>query len=394
MLFMSSRLVLLVVGFLVLFVGGGARFAIGLTLKPITEEFAIGRAVLGLTVAAYLVVTSASMFLAGRLADRFSTRAVLGWGLVTGAAGMSLMCLMTVPWQLFVLYGVVFAVGNGVASITPVALMVSRAFPERAGLANGVVSAGMSAGQLVIIALFTFILASYGWRYVFVWGGLAQLALLPLVMAGVPAGAGAGSVPADGGRPAADAGMTLADAARTRQFWLLICVYALCGLDDFFVATHIVAFAQDRGVDTILAGHLLAAMGLAGFIGVIVSGGWSDAAGPMWPALASFLARIAAFAFVMVDQSPLSIAIFALVFGFTFLMTAPLLVIFAREAFGNAHLGAITGLIIMIHHMCGGLGAWIGAAIFDVRGGYDAAFAVMLASSILASVLTVGLARR
>ena len=35
---------------------------------------------------------------------------------------------------------------------TPVSLMVSRAFPDKAGLANGVASAGMSAGQLVIIA--------------------------------------------------------------------------------------------------------------------------------------------------------------------------------------------------------------------------------------------------
>ena len=85
---------------------------------------------------------------------------------------------------------------------------------------------------------------------------------------------------------------------------------------------------------------------------------------------------------------------FALVFGFTFLMTAPLLVIFARQAFGMANLGAITGLIVMIHHMCGGLGAWIGAAIFDASGGYDAAFAVMLASSVLACLLTLMLARK
>ena len=34
-----------------------------------------------------------------------------------------------------------------------------------------------------------------------------------------------------------------------------------------------------------------------------------------------------------------------------------------------------------------------GAAIFDARGGYDAAFAIMMASAVLASVLTVRLAR-
>ena len=182
-----SRAAVLAIGFLVLFVGGGARFAIGLTLKSITEEFAIGRTVLGLTVAVYLGVTSACMFLAGRLADRLSVRSVLVWGLIVSAAGMSLMSLMSAPWQLLALYGVVFAIGNGVASITPVSLLVTRAFPDRAGLANGVVSAGMSAGQLVIIAAFTLVLAQLGWRHVFLWGGLAHLRAAAARLAGGPA---------------------------------------------------------------------------------------------------------------------------------------------------------------------------------------------------------------
>jgi predicted MFS family arabinose efflux permease len=389
-----SRAAVLAIGFLVLFVGGGARFAIGLTLKSITEEFAIGRTVLGITVAVYLGVTSACMFLAGRLADRLSVRAVLVWGLIVSAAGMSLMSLMSEPWQLLALYGVVFAIGNGVASITPVSLLVTRAFPDRAGLANGVVSAGMSAGQLVIIAAFTLVLAQLGWRHVFLWGGLAHLLLLPLVMLAVPRDNA--PQPSGAGKPTVGRGegMTLRAAAGTRQFWLLIGVYALCGLDDFFVTTHVVAFAQDRGIEALVAGQLLASMGLAGFIGVIVSGAWSDRSGPVWPALASFVLRVATFALVLVDQSPLSIAVFALVFGFTFLMTAPLLVIFVRQAFGTANLGAITGLVVMIHHMCGGLGAWIGAALFDGSGTYDGAFIVMASASVLAGLLTISLARK
>jgi predicted MFS family arabinose efflux permease len=391
-----NRAVILAIGFLVLFVGGGARFAIGLTLKSITEEFAIGRTVLGLTVALYLVVTSACMFLAGRLADRLSARSVLVWGLIVSAAGMSLMSLMSAPWQLLALYGGLFAIGNGVASITPVSLLVTRAYPERTGLANGVVSAGMSAGQLVIIAIFTVVLAQHGWRHVFLWGGLAHLLLLPLVMVAVPRDGAAQPAGSSTGMAAVgrSGGLTLWGAAGTRRFWLLIGVYALCGLDDFFVATHVVAFSQDRGIEALVAGNLLALMGLAGFVGVIASGAWSDRSGPIWPALASFVLRVATFGLVLIDQSPLSIAVFALVFGFTFLMTAPLLVIFVREAFGTANLGAITGLIVMIHHMCGGLGAWVGAALFDASGTYDAAFAVMAAASVLAGLLTLGLARK
>jgi predicted MFS family arabinose efflux permease len=389
-----NRRVILAAGFLVLFVGGGARFAIGLTLKPMAEELGVGRTTLGLAVAAYFIVTSASMFLAGRLADALSMRLVLVVGLLISAMGMGLLCLLSEPWQIFAYFGVVFALGNGIASITPVSLMISRAFPDQAGFANGIVSAGMSAGQLVIIGAFAVILAHWGWRAIFFWGALAHLALLPVLVRAVPASADTSrATPAKDGTLAWD-GLDLGAAARARPFWLLLAVYALCGFDDFFVSTHVVAFAQDRGVDALLAGHLLALMGLVGFAGVIAAGAWSDKAGPVRPAIVCFLLRIAAFALIVVDQSPLTIAIFALLFGFTFLMTAPLLVVFAREAFGMVNLGSITGLIVMIHHMCGGLGAWIGAALFDANGTYDWAFGLMFASSLLACLFSAALARK
>ena len=60
----------LAAGFLVLFVGGGSRFAIGLTLKPMADELGWERSTLGLAVAVFLVVSAGCMFLAGRLADR------------------------------------------------------------------------------------------------------------------------------------------------------------------------------------------------------------------------------------------------------------------------------------------------------------------------------------
>jgi len=390
----TNRLVILAAGFLVLFVGGGARFAIGLTLKPIAEELGVGRTTLGLAVAAYFIITSASMFLAGRLADALSMRLVLLAGLLTSAAGMGWLCVLSEPWQIFAYFGVLFALGNGIASITPVALMVSRAFPDKAGFANGIVSAGMSAGQLVIIGAFAVILAHSGWRAIFFWGALAHVALLPIVVWAVPARAQTADAASGNEQILAPDGLSLRAAARTRPFWLLLLVYALCGFDDFFVSTHVVAFAQDRGVDALLAGHLLALMGLVGFVGVIAAGAWSDKVGPVTPAVACFLLRIAAFALIEVDQSPIAVAAFALLFGLTFLMTAPLLVVFARAAFGMGNLGSITGLIVMVHHMFGGLGAWIGATVFDAYGTYDWAFGLMFASSLLACLFSAALARK
>jgi predicted MFS family arabinose efflux permease len=68
-------------------------------------------------------------------------------------------------------------------------------------------------------------------------------------------------------------------------------------------------------------------------------------------------------------------------------------VVFVAESFGTRHLGALIGLITMVHHICGGFGAWLGAALFDARDSYDAAFALMFAVSLIAMVLSFMLQR-
>jgi len=372
--------------FMVLLVGGGARLAIGLTFRPMVDELGWSRGTLGLAVALYMLVSAVATFLAGRMADRISPRALLVGGTILGGIGIALMSQVSQPWHALTLYGVVFAIGNGAASLVIVGVIVMRGFPGRAGLANAVAISGMSIGQLLMIAMLAAVLVQIGWRSVFVWIGAAHLVLLPLLFA----------LPGDGRATAASAapeGLSLRAAARMRQFWLLIAIYAICGMDDFFVTTHVAAFAQDRGLGALLAGNLLAFMGLTGLAGVIASGYASDRFGPLWPTAAAFAARIAVFGWIALDQSPLSIALFALVFGATFLVTAPLTVVFVRESFGMRHLGALAGLITMVHQIFGGVGAYLGAAIFDATGGYDAAFVTMLVSAVAALALTLMLRR-
>ena len=210
--------------------------------------------------------------------------------------------------------------------------------------------------------------------------------LLPLILAAVP-GKSAQQAQRDAA-PVQD-GLSLREAARTKQFWMLLGIYAICGLDDFFVATHVVAFAQDSGVGAFFAGNLLALMGLTGLAGVLWAGWASDRHGPILPTLVAFVLRIAVFALVLVEQSSVSVAIFALVFGFTFLVTAPVTVLFVRESFGTKNLGAIAGLITMVHHAFGGLGAWLGAIMYDSGGSYWPAFATMFFATLFAMWLTL-----
>ena len=361
-------------GFAVLFFSGGSRFAFGLMLRPMSEDLAVSRATLSLAVAAFMVVSAAAMPFVGRLVDRWSLRGTIAVAAVAGAAGLALMGQAQAPWQVFPVYGLVYALGNAGTSIAPVVVMVSGWFVNRRGIATSAAVAGNAIGQLVIVAALASALSAVGWRNAYTILAVANaVVLLPLALLVI--------------RPAPP--LTLRQALASREYLLLAAIYAVCGFQDFLVVTHIVAFAQDQGLGDVLAGNLLAWMGVMGLLGILAAGLMADAFGAARPTAMCFLLRIAAFGLILPLQSAPAILAFGLLYGFTFLITAPLTVVFLGNIYGPHRLGTLTGTISMIHQIAGGLGALTGGWIYDLSGSYNAAFALMLALSLVATGLTL-----
>ena len=410
---------LLAVCFLVLLFNGGARFAIGLVLHPMAHDLAWSRSALSASVTVFMVLSACALPLIGQLVDRFGARAVLGASVLLSALGLASMSFIERPWEALLFYGVVFAIGTAGTSVTPVGVLLSRWFPHRMGMANSIAISGMGVGQLLVILVLAVQLTTFGWRGSFLALGVATLVcVLPLVLAmgkagpapapaaspvpgrgartGAGMGAGAGTGTATGkGAPAAAEGraVTLREALASRRLQLLLLIYVVCGFQDFLVATHMVAFALDEGVDMLLAGNMLAFMGLTGLVGVLLAGVLNDRYGPAFPTALCFALRIVLCALLLASREPAVIVGAALLYGVTFWMTAPLTVVFAREVAGLALLGTISGLITMAHHAAGGLGALAGASVFDIYGSYHRAFVAMLVLSVIALGLTLVLPR-
>ncbi len=391
--------VILAAGFSILFFGGGSRFALGLMLKPMTDELGWSRSTLSFAVTFFMFTSALALPLAGKLVDRYSLRWVLAIGATTVAAGVALMGRVDQPWQVFLIYGGLFAMGHAATGNPVVGVMITRWFERRRGIANSVAVSGNATGQLVIIGSLAAFLTNTGWRNAFGLLGAANLVIaVPLILAALKSWPGTGAhsarvdVRADGAAEveAAHVAVPLGPPSivASGQFRLLVLLYAVCGFQDFFMATHVVAFAQDSGIGTALAGNILALMGLMGLVGVLCAGVLSDTFGAQRPLALCFVMRIGIFALIIAAQNTPAILVFSLLYGFTFLMTAPLTVIFSREIFGPARLGTVSGAISMVHQMFGGLGALVGALIFDYSGSYDGAFILMLGLSIGATVLS------
>ena len=383
---------ILAAGFAILFFSGGSRFAFGLMLKPMSEDLDVSRSTLSLAVTMFMVVSAIAMPFVGRLVDRWSLRGTIAIGAAIGAAGLALMGQVQHSWQVFLVYGVVYALGNSGTSIAPVVVMVSQWFVERRGVATSVAVSGNAIGQLVIVGALASALVALGWRTSYSVLAIANAAiLLPLALLIVrrspPPDEGGLQGAADG--DLAPPPMSFRQALASRPFLLLVGIYTICGFQDFFVATHVVAFAQDQGVGDVLAGNLLAWMGVMGLLGVLVAGVMADAFGASRPTLLCFAMRIGIFALILLAQDTPVILAFGLLYGFTFLITAPLTVVFLGNIYGPHRLGTLTGTVSMIHQIMGGLGAFAGGWIFDLTGSYNAAFVLMLALSLAATALTL-----
>ena len=384
--------VILGAGFIILFFSGGSRFAFGLMLKPMSEDLEVSRSTLSLAVTMFMVVSALAMPFVGRLVDRWSLKGAIAIGALISAAGLGLMGQVQSSWQVFLVYGVVYALGNSGTSIAPVVVMVSQWFINRRGIATSMAVSGNAIGQLVIVAALASALAAISWRTSYTVLAIVNLAvLLPIILLLVRASPPPGSAGtnAEVSNEPVPEPLTLKRALTSRQFLLLIGIYAICGVQDFFVATHIVAFAQDQDVSDVLAGNLLAWMGVMGLLGIVATGLMADAFGAARPTAICFLMRIGIFALILPFQSTPAILVFGLLYGFTFLITAPLTVVFLGNMYGSNRLGTLTGTVSMIHQIAGGLGALAGGWIFDLRGSYDVAFVLMLALSLVATAMTL-----
>ena len=413
----SYAYVILAIGFTVLFFSSGSRFAFGLLLKPMSEDLELSRSALSLAATCFMIVGALTMPFVGRLVDSFSVRRVVSIAVIIASAGIGLMGLAQTQWQVILLYGIIFAIGNGGSSVGPIGVMISRWFERGRGTATSAAMSGNAIGQLIIITALASALVHIGWRNACIALGVVTLLIVvPLVLAfarsnptdNVPSPSGGRlgrgtdnpvrPEPVEGRDPDQPSAGTAALPARTifssRQLWILLVVYAVCGFQDFFVATHVVAFAQDKGLTAAFSGTLYAFMGLLGLFGVMSAGLLADRFGSVHPTALCFLARIVVFALIILNQSAPAIVVFALLYGFTFLITAPLTVTFAGSMFGAPRLGMMSGIINMVHHIAGGLGALVGGLVFDARGSYDAAFVLMLALAVLASVLTFTIRER
>jgi MFS family permease len=156
------------------------------------------------------------------------------------------------------------------------------------------------------------------------------------------------------------------------------------------VTTHLIPFVTDHGIHPAKAGNMLAWIGLMSLFGVLIAGPASDLIGNRIPMAIGFLFRLGAFILILTYQNATSFYIFSIIFGLTYLVTGPLATTLLGRLYGFSHIGLLSGFVTTVHHIGGGLWAYLGGVIFDQTGSYRLAFvcsAIMAFFAFLCCIL-------
>ena len=223
----------------------GSLYAWSVFVLPLEKEFGWSRTQTSWVYTIAIVCFAASFIVAGKLQDKKGPQLCAFLGALLVGGGFALSSLTTSVGFLYVAFGVIVGVGNGFgyAAPTPVA---SKWFPDKRGLAVGLMVGGYGAGSAIIGPMATSLINDLGWRATFrILGaaffvmGLIGTALLKNPPAGYTvAGAGTHTVVATGTASGKSLAYQLAAGIRLAHFGNKVCIFerhnAPGGLNGFY----------------------------------------------------------------------------------------------------------------------------------------------------------------
>lgn len=391
----SAPLVALAIVWLNLAVSYGLFFSFSVFFVPLLEEFRWSRGSTAAIFSLATIVQGLASPVVGALVDRVGPRRVLlGGAMLLGGASILASRIHSL-WDLFLITGVMAALGLAGTGWVPSSALLARWFARRRGGVTGLAFSGMGIGVLVMGPLAQFLIVQTGWRRANLLLGLATLlVLVPLLWFGVknvpPLSPEPGRGPVSDLRHSlgSELGPTVRQALAVRTFWALFFAFLFTPLAVMPVFTHQVAFAVDQGFSRMFVASIFGLTGLMSSIGRVGFGWISDRIGRERSATLSFgctAAGIAALLLLEVAPRAAFLYAYAILFGLGFGARGPIVTAMATDFFGGKRFGAIYGILNLGNGIGAALGPWFSGAVYDVTGTYRWAFLTSVGFCVVAT---------
>ena len=136
----------------------------GALIIPLTKEFGWSTEQISVALALRIVLFGLMAPFTAALIDKYGFKSVVLVALALIEIGLLGALVMTKLWHLVLFWGVIVGLGTGLTAMVLGALVATRWFTARRGLAVGILSASSASGQLLLLPLAAWLADRYGWR--------------------------------------------------------------------------------------------------------------------------------------------------------------------------------------------------------------------------------------
>lgn len=368
----------------------GTVYAWSVFKKPLMAAHGWSNTEVGLAFTLVVLFIGVSAAFGGGFVDkagarRVATVAAVLFGLGTVLAGVA--DHLGNKWVLWLGYGVIGGIGNGLGYVTPIAVLV-RWFPDKRGLITGLAVMGFGLGAALMGQVAPLIIPTMGLANTFfMFGGVFLVVLLIAAqkLNNPPAGWTPAVTEGTVTQPQSRMDCDLAAALRMNQFYLLWGILFLNVTAGIALISNLSPMAQAQtGVTAVVAGTVVLMGSLANGLGRIV-----------WASLSDRWGRRLVFLLLLGTQVPVMLLLPKLTSPVVFAAACCYILLcygggfatmpaFAADTFGSRCMGQIYGKILLAWGAAGVVGPMLMEYVQKQSGNFATAL------YIAAGLLTIG----
>src|SRR5216683_4312755 len=364
---------------------------------PVLKQFGWTRAKFSVALSIGWVTGGAAGPLIGWLADRIDPKKMMVIGTtITGLLWLALSRANS--FGEFLAINGLFGICVGASTTIPSSLLIANWFEHRRGLAMGIAFSGMTLGGAVMTLVASHAIISNGWRFGYVTLALPILLIVvPLIVIFIRnRNATEARESVDGFSPAPAVqiagesyvlpGLELAQATRTRSFWL-ICVAQFCAGASLGLSPHFIAYLTGIGYSATFAATVVSLYLLMTTAGILMGGPLADRFTSRIALTRTFFLASLGSVVLLTATHPFALAISVLASGFAWGALTVQLPLVMIESLGVRRLGSVMGTSGIFLTLGAAISPIVTGRIFDVTGSYliaIGAFAVFLFAAAIA----------
>ncbi|WP_160031630.1 L-lactate MFS transporter [Paenibacillus sp. An7] len=371
----------------------GAVYAFSIFALPLSEKFnaSMGDIMMAFTINA--AISPVPMILGGKLVDKGGAKKAIFIGGTMFGLGFLLSGLATAPWMLYITYGLIAGIGQGIVYASTIGNN-AKLFPDKRGLAAGIVTAGYGGGTVIISPIANALISSSGVNMAMVTLGIAFLIIIlgcGFLVKPAPAGyIPEGWIPPVTSSPKNSVNLNWKEMIKTPLFYVIASMFLIGALSGMMVTSNASVIGQTMfGLTPAIAALYVSLYSLSNCLGRVFWGAVSDKIGRFKCLMMIYLV-ISIMMFIIAQSSTVTGFVIAIVgIGLCFGGTMGIFPSIVGEKFGMKFYGVNYGVVFIGYSGAAFFGPRIASSVAAANdGNFTNAFYIALVISLVGLLLT------